>query len=172
MEATIKPCKPSDLKLLVQLARTTFLESFGAVNKPADMQDYLDEAFSVDRLSSELNSENSQFYFAYLGDHLAGYIKLNTGSAQTEPQPEPSLEVERIYVLNQFQGKRLGQELMEKAFRLAKKEGLTYIWLGVWEHNHAAIQFYKSKGFEKFGEHPFLLGQDRQIDHLMRLKLS
>jgi ribosomal protein S18 acetylase RimI-like enzyme len=45
------------------------------------------------------------------------------------------------------------------------------IWLGVWEHNHQAIKFYTTWGFEKFGDHLFLLGDDPQTDWLMKKEL-
>ena len=34
-----------------------------------------------------------------------------------------------------------------------------------------AIKFYEKQGFEKFGTHVFKLGEDEQIDHLMKLTL-
>jgi len=45
------------------------------------------------------------------------------------------------------------------------------IWLGVWEHNHNAVHFYKQWGFEIFGAHPFILGDDKQTDVLMKKQL-
>ena len=135
------------------------------------MRQYLYKAFNEQMISQELKNENSQFYFAYVKNDLAGYIKINTGSAQTEPHKDPALEVERIYVLQPFQGQKVGQQLLGKALQIAKKHKAQYVWLGVWEHNHRAFKFYQKLGFVKFGQHPFMLGQDRQTDHLMKLML-
>jgi len=41
----------------------------------------------------------------------------------------------------------------------------------VWEHNPKAIVFYQQIGFEHFGHHSFVLGNDVQTDCLMKLKL-
>ena len=60
---------------------------------------------------------------------------------------------------------------MEVAIDLAYENNLEYVWLGVWEHNYKAIEFYKKKGFEKFGEHVFVLWEDEQVDYLMKLKI-
>ena len=80
-----------------------------------------------------------------------------------------SLEIERIYVLESFQGKKIGQILFNKAVEITKNLNLHTIWLGVWEKNISAINFYLKNGFEKFDQHIFRLGDDEQIDYMMRL---
>ncbi len=54
---------------------------------------------------------------------------------------------------------------------IARGRKMDYIWLGVWEKNTSAIRFYERKGFVKFGEHPFNMGDELQIDYLMKLTL-
>ena len=49
--------------------------------------------------------------------------------------------------------------------------GDVVLWLGVWEFNYRAVDFYKQWGFALCGSHPFLLGDDLQTDILMELKL-
>jgi ribosomal protein S18 acetylase RimI-like enzyme len=98
-------------------------------------------------------------------------LKINRGEAQTEKKEDNSLEIERIYVLEKFQGRRVGQMLFQKAVEIAKLNQKDYIWLGVWEKNEKAIQFYLKNGFEVFDKHIFKLGVDLQTDLLMRLKL-
>ena len=102
---------------------------------------------------------------------VTGYIKLNYNSAQTELQDANALEVERIYILQEHQGKQIGKHLLDFAIQTAIDKKMAYIWLGVWEHNNKAISFYKSKGFTQFGSHPFVLGTDEQTDILMRKEL-
>jgi ribosomal protein S18 acetylase RimI-like enzyme len=78
-----------------------------------------------------LNNKNAEFYFATLYDNVIGYLKLNFGQSQTELQDEKTLEIERIYVLLEFQGKKVGQLLYDKAFQIARLENSDYVWLGV-----------------------------------------
>jgi ribosomal protein S18 acetylase RimI-like enzyme len=98
-------------------------------------------------------------------------MKLNEGGAQTELQKEDSFEIERIYVLSDFQGKGIGRQLLEKAIQMAMEKKASYIWLGVWEENKSAIQFYKKNGFIAFDEHYFMVGDDKQTDIMMKLTL-
>ncbi|MDY3547994.1 GNAT family N-acetyltransferase [Riemerella anatipestifer] len=96
-------------------------------------QKYLDEAFSVKCLREELLDEFSEFYFARVDGVLAGYLKLNFGVSQTELKDSKAIEIESVYVLKAFQGKRVGQALYKYALQVARDRGVDYIWLGVWE---------------------------------------
>ena len=80
-----------------------------------------------------------------------------------------AVEIERIYVLKEFQRKKLGQQMLEKVIELAKNLKAKYIWLGVWEKNIKAIRFYERNGFERIGEQDFMLGLEKQTDYLMNL---
>jgi ribosomal protein S18 acetylase RimI-like enzyme len=167
----IQPIGLEDLKVLEHLSRQTFYESFATNNSEENMQAYLNKAFNSDKLEQELLNPASFFYFALLEGDIVGYMKLNIGSAQTEALDKSAIEIERIYVLSQHQGKKIGQVLFEKALQLAKEKKASYIWLGVWEKNLNAIEFYKKNGFVEFDKHIFNLGDDPQIDIMMKLLL-
>ncbi|AQY22223.1 GNAT family N-acetyltransferase [Riemerella anatipestifer] len=167
----IKKVKTNEVELLQEVSKTTFYETFAADNTPENMQKYLDESFSVKCLREELLDEFSEFYFARVNGELAGYLKLNFGASQTELKDSKAIEIERIYVLKAFQGKRVGQALYEYALQVARDRGVDYIWLGVWEQNHKAIRFYEKNGFVAFDKHLFVLGDDLQTDIMMKLKL-
>src|SRR5690606_33664131 len=120
----------------------------------------------------ELNDEKAEFYFAKTGNRIIGYLKLNFGAAQTELKNDNALEIERIYVLQEFHGKKAGQILFNKAIEIAKNKKVDFAWLGVWEENLRAINFYKKNGFTEFDKHIFKLGNDEQTDIMMKLKLK
>lgn len=161
----------NDLDKLREIGKQTFKETFSSENSEENMQEYLEEQFSSESLKSELTDANSFFYFAFLNEIVAGYLKVNFGESQTEMKAENSLEIERIYVLKNFLGKKVGQRLYEKAIELAKQKNVDYVWLGVWENNSRAIRFYKKNGFEEFDKHVFKLGKDEQTDIMMKLKI-
>ena len=120
------------------------------------------------KIKSELNNPYSQFFIAWEEDYPIGYLKINSGKAQTELQDETSLEIERIYVKSSHHGKKVGQLLYNKALEIAKQLSKSYIWLGVWEENERALNFYKKNGFVEFDKHIFTLGEDRQTDLMMK----
>lgn len=167
----ISPVTANDVLQLQRIAKETFLQTFSDINTEENMNKYLSEGFSVEQLKEELNNELSLFYFAKLEDEVIGYLKLNTGEAQKENRKENALEIERIYLLKDFHGKKVGQFLYQKAIDVATEKAMDYVWLGVWEKNFKAIAFYKKNGFVEFDQHVFMLGDDRQIDLMMKLEL-
>ena len=167
----IRKINIDDLEALRNLSIQTFKETFEEVNTEEDMQKYLDENLSIEKLKTELENPNSEFYFAENNNEILGYLKLNFKDAQTEKLEENHFEIERIYVLKAFLGQKIGQILFDKAIEIGREKNLEYVWLGVWEENHRAIRFYGKNGFEIFGKHDFVLGKDVQTDLLMKLKL-
>ncbi|WP_298047197.1 transcription antitermination factor NusB [uncultured Cardiobacterium sp.] len=162
----------ADLDQLQSISRTTFHETFAADNSEADMAHYLEHNLSASRLAQELVNPESRFYFAEDDDGNAlGYLKTNTGAAQSEPQDPQALEIERIYVLSAHHGQGVGAALYRQARHDAEQQGAPYLWLGVWEHNRSALQFYQKHGFTAFASHTFILGSDAQTDILMKLDL-
>lgn len=161
-----------DLHELRDLSIKTFYETFAPMNTAEDMENYLATSFDEAKFRRELSDSNTEFFFVYSGEELAGYMKLNEAPSQSDVNDKTSLEIERIYVLSKYQGKGLGALLMDKAISIAKERGKEYIWLGVWEKNEKALAFYKKHGFHKIGEHSFVIGSDIQTDHLMRLDLK
>jgi ribosomal protein S18 acetylase RimI-like enzyme len=169
---TITKIGPAQLAQLQAIGRQTFTETFSSTNSEENLNAYLQYGFSTAKLTAELNNPNSEFYFATLNDKVIGYLKINFGIAQTELQDPKAMEVERIYVLGEFQSKKVGQLLFEKALAIAKNKKLDFVWLGVWEENHRAIRFYSKNGFVAFDSHIFLMGNDKQTDILMKLQLQ
>lgn len=169
---SIAKAELQDIEKLQKIGRQTFLETFSESNSEENMQKYLDEGFSIEKLTTELTNINSEFYFAVLDAEVIGYLKLNFGDSQTELKYNKALEIERIYVSKEFHGKSVGQLLYDKAIEVAKQKNVDYVWLGVWEENPRAISFYKKNGFVEFDKHIFKLGDDEQIDIMMKLNLK
>jgi ribosomal protein S18 acetylase RimI-like enzyme len=161
----------SDLSELLALARTSFLQAFTVGNKPENVQAYLAEAFTKDKLTKEMQEAASTFIVASLAGKLLGYTKLNLAAAQADVQDPSSVEVARLYTLEEVWGTGLGQLLLDEAFAFGRQEGKTWLWLGVWEHNARAIRFYEKNGLRIFGSHPFPFGDEIQTDWLMRVDL-
>lgn len=164
-------CSFKDLGQLVHISKTTFRAAFEAENNPEDFKNYLDFAFNKDKLTSELLNPQSSFYFVFLRKKVVGYFKLNIDNAQTDMKTMDCIELERIYVVEELQGKGIGARILKKIKHLAHKTGKSFLWLGVWENNASAIKFYQKNGFTKFGMHPYYIGNDKQMDWLMKFDL-
>lgn len=168
MAENIRRCDLNDLVELQKISIETFRDTFTTKNDPTDLETYLREAYALDKLESELTNPDSRFFFIYQGYQLTGYLKLNTNKAQTEISEKNGVEIERIDIRKAFKRRGLGRQLLDFAFNLAVREKREHIWLGVWEENQNALQFYQSFGFKQVGSHDFYVGTDKQTDLIMR----
>ena len=91
-EIEIKKVTIDDLDQLQKIGRQTFYETFSTGNTEENMTKYLNEGFSINKLTTELNDKNAEFYFATHNDNVIGYLKLNFGKSQTELQDDKGLE--------------------------------------------------------------------------------
>ena len=167
----IRKASVADLETIQKISIQTFIETFAAVNTPENIANYIKDSLNTAQLTTEFNNANSQFYIAYLDIEVVGYLKINFGDAQTETINGNTLEVQRIYVLQNFHGKKIGQLLLDEVKKIAKSTAVDFIWLGVWEENHRAIRFYTKNEFVVFDKHVFTMGNDEQTDLLMQLRI-
>ncbi|MHA8137681.1 GNAT family N-acetyltransferase [Lactobacillaceae bacterium Scapto_B20] len=164
----IEPCTLKDIHQLQTLSIKTFGDTFGNDNSDDNMQHYFEDAYSVEQLTTEIKNPDSFTYFLKVDNKIAGYLKLNIDSAQTEDIGPKSLEIQRIYVDTDYKHHGFGRHLFEKAISVAIEHHKQFIWLGAWEHNLNSLEFYEHLGLKPFGEHVFDLGGDKQRDILLK----
>jgi ribosomal protein S18 acetylase RimI-like enzyme len=169
---TVRPATTEDAELIADLSRATFYETFASQNTPADMDKFMQTQFAKDKLMEELNEPENLFFLAYNEDQVAGYLKLGDGKNPQQLQKVSAIEIVRLYSITSMIGKGIGRALMQTSIDIAIERNKHIIWLGVWERNQRAIDFYQKWGFEKFAEHDFILGNDIQTDWLMKKHLK
>ena len=168
---TIQRATETDLIDLQSISILTFCQAFGQFNTADDMQLYINNCLSIEQLNKEMETAASSFFLAKTDGETIGYLKLNCGISHQNDLQGQGLEIERIYVVEEYHGTGIGQELYAFAKEKATELPATHLWLGVWEHNPRAIRFYEKLGFEPFGTQQFILGKDIQTDILMRHSL-
>ena len=169
----IQAVQSHELPFLVQMSRDTFVHNYAHLNEPVFFQQYMDKAFDPQQVAAEWADPLNRFFWVKVNEEYAGYCKLMLGAAVKglEAAGTKVLEIQRIYVLDAYQKLGLGKLMLQKAIAIAEENEFEWIWLGVWEDNHKAINWYTSQGFEPFGEHTFWMGDDPQQDWLMRRKV-
>ena len=167
----IARARHEDLTPLRELAVATNIDTFGPYNTPENMAVFLKESYSMERLERDLGEKGAVIYLAWLDDKLAGFVRLRINDEASRWLGDNHIELHRLYVHPDHQGKKIGSKLMETALAHASDLGHEWIWLGVWERNFNAQKFYASWGFERFAEHICPVGDDPQIDWLLRKKI-
>lgn len=152
---------------LSQLGEQCFRAAFANDNRPEDINTYVAESFSIRLLESELSNPNIVYLVATIAEHhsrYVGYAKLRSDRTDGSVNGGSPIELERLYVHPDWIRYGIGRVLMQESIRIALERGHKTLWLGVWERNLSAIAFYEKLGFSHVGEHPFLLGSDKQTD--------
>jgi ribosomal protein S18 acetylase RimI-like enzyme len=171
MNYHIRLANREDAILIADMSRQTFYDTFAAANTKADMDLFLKEQFTRGKLMLEVGKPDLTFMIAYDGELPVGYVKLRDGKKPEGIEQQSALEIARLYSVTSMIGKGVGKLLMEKSIEVARAMQKEVVWLGVWEKNQRAIDFYHRFGFEKFSQCNFLLGNDLQRDWLMKKEL-
>lgn len=161
-----------DATMLAELGAKTFYETFAKDNTPENISLYMKKSFSKEIQLNELSKPDIIFLIVELEDEPVGYAKLKMNSNDESVKGTEVMEIERIYASQEYIGKGIGKELMKACINEARQRGCDSIWLGVWEKNQRAIDFYKKWGFKEVGTHVFMLGDDPQWDFVMELELT
>lgn len=166
MQITITRTLPEQVATLSTIAKQTFYDTFTGTCTEADMQHFLDTVFNETTLSKELNNPNDLCFFAYADGQPIGYIRfMEDYSSFPLMQQWKAIELKRIYVVKEYQGKGVAQQLMDFYQQYAQENGYKALWLGVWEHNVRAQKFYEKYGFQNSGHtHDFPIGDTPQTD--------
>jgi ribosomal protein S18 acetylase RimI-like enzyme len=160
-----------DADMLSELGARTFYDTFAKDNTPENMDAHLRRSFSPEIQASELSQPDVIFLIVELENFPVGYAQLILSSTDEAIQGARPLEIRRIYSSHEYIGKGIGKELMQAAINEARQQDCDCIWLGVWEKNQRAIDFYKKWGFREVGTHIFSVGDDPQNDFVMELDL-
>ena len=160
---------------LADLGQKTFRDTFADSTSTENLAAYLTENFGPEKQLAELQDPENTFLLAHMQGELVGYAKLRDNSALgllEDQNPAGRLEIERLYVAEDWLGTGLGAALMRAIRALAEQLLWSSVVLGVWDKNDRARAFYQRFGFREIGQHPFALGRDVQNDLILRKGLA
>ena len=151
-----------DAEIIALLARVTFRESFGYLfREQQDLRDYFALTFSVEKIRNSLQKDNNVFWLALLNDLPVGYAKLKKHSpTEFLSENQHISQLQKIYILNDFLGKRIGQQLQDAMFDEVARLKSKHLWLSVYVGNPKAVSFYERHGFTSIGTHNFSIGKE------------
>jgi len=166
MHIKVRRIEKNELAQLSTIAKKTFFNTFINTCTAEDMIGFLEENYNDEKLLSELNNSSYHYFFATINNEVVGYLLFAEEYKHLSIlQQWKALELKRIYVLQQYQGKGVAQALMNFYMDFAIKNNYEVVWLGVWEQNEKAKAFYAKYGFIDSGyTHDFPIGNTPQTD--------
>lgn len=169
---TIRRALPTDAKALAEIAESTFRATFEAFNAPEHMAAHCAQCYGEALQGAEIRDPAITTLLCVRGDELIGFAQLRRGGAPDCVLADAPGEIQRLYVDASWHGKGAARQLMEACLDELSSRRCDVAWLGVWEHNHKAIAFYRKHGFAPQGEQIFWLASDPQRDLVMVRPLS
>jgi len=170
MNLNIVNCTLKHRAVLAQIGASTFYQSYKVENTEADMQAYIQDTYTIEKMIECLNNKNIIYFLAYKDTGDVGYVKLLLNQTN-EKLIGLTAEIEKIYVRKEFHGKGIAQQLMAHVKQYCVQKSYKKIYLGVWQQNHKALKFYSKEGFKTFDTRTFQLGARLCDDYMLSYDL-
>lgn len=168
----VKTVKEKDTHVLALLGRTTYSESHSKfITDKADLIKYNNSAFSIKQIQSEIKDDNNIFYIAFFDDFPVGYTKIIKNAKSKYINSTNICRLERIYVLEEFLGMKIGLKLLNSALRKAQELEFEEIWLTTYVKNFKAIDFYIKNSFCQVGSFNFLVNRTEYPNFVFSKKI-
>lgn len=155
--AHLRPARADDAATLAAFAAQAFTDTYRDLDDAQDIADYCAEHFQPDVMAGVIADPACTTTLAWVGEQLAGYAIVRS---KTPPDcvSGPAVQLWRLYLGQGFIGQKLGARLMQAAQAQARQRGARTLWLGVYDRNVRAVEFYRRFGFAQVGVSEFLFG--------------
>jgi ribosomal protein S18 acetylase RimI-like enzyme len=173
MTATIRRAVPADAEVLAELGASTFVETFGHLYKPEDLQAFLDESHAPAAYAKTLANPDYALWIAERPtqegmSRAIGYAQAGPCGLPHEDVRPGDGELKRLYLRQSEQNGGIGRALMDAAMEWLERDGPRPLWISVWSENLGAQRFYARYGFAFAGEYEFPVGEQRDREFMFR----
>ena len=161
----LRRATPEDAEALSTLASTCFTQTFGNLYAPDDLERFIHEAYSPEVLRAELADPKRATWLLFEEPSLDA----DSAPSPTHPDVKPTDgEVQRLYLLREYQGGGRGSRMLEHALNWLEADGPRTLWIGAWSENYGAQRLYGRYGFTKVGEYSFMVGDHADREFILR----
>lgn len=167
----ISPAVVSDAGNLATLAIQVWLDTYAVYGIRQAFSNYVWDELSPAKFEKKLKDKSIIILKMVENSHLTGFAEIHFASP-CPAAPEITTELEKIYIHQNFTGKKLGVKLLEFIGNEFKKREIQEFWLSVYENNERAIRFYKKNGFEEIGELFFLMEDEKHKNYILKKELN
>ena len=183
----LRRATPEDAEALSTLASTCYIQTFGQLYSSEDLDRFIHEAYSPEVLRAELADPQRPTWLFFLEESEADAAVPGSADTRTASEgkligyvtvcpahlPHPDVkptdgEVQRLYLLREYQGGGRGSRMLEHALNWLEADGPRTLWIGVWSENYGAQRLYGRYGFTKVGEYSFMVGDHADREFILR----
>jgi ribosomal protein S18 acetylase RimI-like enzyme len=134
--------------VLSELGMETFFKSHENSAPAHELATYMKKVYSLDAIKKELTNPVNIYHIIKHEDTAAGFSKIELTMKHPVIKLERVSKMDQIYLLDSFQGLKLGARLLSHNIDYSKSSGQNGMWLVVWVGNTTAIAFYEKFGFQ------------------------
>ena len=137
-----------------------------------ELFEYLEHTYDPVKLTKSLKKENNLYLLTFADGQAAGFAKVKKHSLNDQIESGAQMELQKIYVLPEWQGYGIGTSLMKEVRNIAREIYPDYIWLDTHVSNEAAIRLYETNGYKKIGTCAYTIGTQTFDYYLMGLPVA
>ena len=167
---SIRKASPQDAEVISSIGKTSFEQAHPQAAPPDILSTYLANKFDAKTIEQELSDDKNLFHVVSYNLSEVGFSKIQFDVENSFVSASRIAKLERLYLLQEVHGKRIGQLFYEYIEELAISEGQSGFWLTVWVNNFRAIRFYEKNGFTIVGETQFSLSEGYSNPNHVMLK--
>jgi ribosomal protein S18 acetylase RimI-like enzyme len=173
MSITITHANVSHAATIATIGKKSFRKAFESLfSNKEELLEYLENTYCPIKLLKSLRKENNIYLLAEVDGQPAGFVKIKKISLNEHIESVAQMELQKIYVLQEYHGQGVGTTLLKEAVNIAKEVYPDYIWLDTHISNENAIRFYERNGFKKIGKYFFTIGTQTFEYHVMGLPVA
>lgn len=142
MTPQFRPARTEDVPRIRSLAVQIWHESYRDLLSEAQRNYMLGWMYAHQKLDGEIR-RGVTYLIVELDGEAAGYLAW-------EPLPDrTTLHLHKLYLLERWQGRGIGQAMLERVFEAARAGGYSVVELRVNRGNTRALKAYARAGFER-----------------------
>ncbi|MBT2747969.1 MULTISPECIES: GNAT family N-acetyltransferase [unclassified Lysobacter] len=165
---SIRRAGVADAATVADIATRTFVETFGALYPPEDLEFFLRDSYSIEKQAIILSHPDYAIFLLERDGVVVGHAAAGP-CGLPHPQVAPGDgELKRLYLLREAQNGGWGARLFETVLEWLLRDGPRTLWIGVWSENFGAQRFYARYGFERVGEYEFIVGGTHDHEFILR----
>lgn len=145
----IRKADTYDAEMISLIGKIASRKAFGNVFTATNLEEYLKEVYNPDKIAVNLENSDTIYFMAEINDRPVGFAKLKKFSLNDEIESGSQMQLEKIYVLPDYQNKGAGSALLQEVIATVNYLNPDYLWLDVYTGNEQAIRLYERNGFRK-----------------------
>ena len=142
-------CTLTDADQLRALATRSYTPYYAHLWEEGGLNRYLANTYHAETLAAELSDPNV-FYEMALHDGVAVAFSKSVRRCNHATSMNAAY-LERVYVVPEMLGRRVGQALIERVIERARRDGRTKVWLQAMVEASAPLRRYHELGFTVCG---------------------